>query len=165
MDIVSQGEFVSPRLQALSQWYVGLPRAGGPQVWPETGAMEFSNIPEASRPFVALVDVERSPMRIFYRKLGDALVEAVGMDLTGKYLDEVDIPQAKELPDWFQRGMDAHGALFARSTQTIQHVNLVYEGSCLPFGRPQDDPRSLVICEDFLPADYWNAVMRRRRGA
>jgi len=163
MDIVEQNQIVSPRLRSLISWYESQSATAG--AWPAKGALDPALIPTESRPFVAIVDVQMDPMRIFYRMLGEALVEAIGMDLTGKFLDEVDIPQAKDLPEWFQRGVAAPGALFARSTQTVQHVNLVYEGSCFPFGESDDDPRSLLICEDFLSAEFWQGATEGRATA
>ena len=160
MDIVEQNQIVSPRLRSLISWYESQSATAG--AWPAKGALDPTLIPPESRPFVAIVDVQMGPMRIIYHMLGGALVEAIGMDLTGKFLDEVDIPQAKDLPEWFQRGVAAPGALFARSTQTVQHVNLVYEGSCFPFGESDDDPRSLLICEDFLSAEFWQGATEGR---
>lgn len=42
-------------------------------------------------PFVGLVDVQRNPLRFRYRLTGTAITAGYGRDLTGCYLDEVDL--------------------------------------------------------------------------
>lgn len=41
-------------------------------------------------PHVTLFQVERDPLRYFVRLVGTAVVDATGMDNTGRYLDELD---------------------------------------------------------------------------
>ena len=45
---------------------------------------------------VALIDVLRSPWRFRIRLFGDNLVRKVGIELTGRMLDEVPLPQLRE---------------------------------------------------------------------
>ena len=42
-------------------------------------------------PFVGLVDVLRDPLRFRYRLAGTAIVQSYGREVTGKYLDEIDL--------------------------------------------------------------------------
>lgn len=41
-------------------------------------------------PHIMLLDVERDPLRIRVRLVGTAIVDAIGMDLTGRYVDEIE---------------------------------------------------------------------------
>lgn len=40
-------------------------------------------------PFLMLIDVERNPTRFRVRVMGTAIVDAMGMDSTGRYVDEI----------------------------------------------------------------------------
>ncbi len=40
-------------------------------------------------PFVTLIDVERDPLRFRIRLVGTAVVAATGLDMTGRYLEEM----------------------------------------------------------------------------
>lgn len=45
---------------------------------------------------VALIDVQRSPQRFRIRLFGDNLVRKTGIEVTGRMLDEVPLPQLRE---------------------------------------------------------------------
>jgi hypothetical protein len=49
-----------------------------------------------------LLDVSRSPFRFKYRLVGTAIVDAMGFDLTGRWLDEAH-PHVRDSPDFFAR--------------------------------------------------------------
>jgi hypothetical protein len=42
-------------------------------------------------PFVGLVDVTRDPLRFRFRLVGTAVVAGYGQDITGRFLDEIDL--------------------------------------------------------------------------
>lgn len=42
-------------------------------------------------PYVGLVDVERSPLRFRFRLTGTEITKGYGQELTGRYLDEIDL--------------------------------------------------------------------------
>lgn len=54
-------------------------------------------------PQIALVDIEHEPFRIRYRVVGTKLVEYVGHDFTGLYLDEVKFSRPGELLMLYRR--------------------------------------------------------------
>lgn len=41
-------------------------------------------------PYITIFDIERDPLRFRVRLVGTAIVEAMGVDTTGRYLDELD---------------------------------------------------------------------------
>ena len=47
--------------------------------------------------WIALLDVERSPLRFRYRLVGTGITQAVGRDSTGRYLDELYEPDIYEI--------------------------------------------------------------------
>ena len=49
-----------------------------------------------------LIDVARNPFRFRYRLVGTRIVEALGMDPTGRWLDEAH-PHARTVPGFFKR--------------------------------------------------------------
>ena len=42
-------------------------------------------------PYVGIVDIERSPLRFRYRLAGSDVARGYGEDITGRYLDEIDL--------------------------------------------------------------------------
>jgi hypothetical protein len=44
-------------------------------------------------PYIGLVDVERAPLRFRYRLTGTEITKCYGLELTGHYLDELDLNQ------------------------------------------------------------------------
>jgi hypothetical protein len=53
-------------------------------------------------PYIALIDVERSPLRFRYRLVGTAIVDNVGAEFTGRYLDTlVRLPNREAIAEEF----------------------------------------------------------------
>src|SRR3546814_7377207 len=43
-------------------------------------------------PYVLIADIEHAPFRVRFRLVGTKVVEATGFEFTGKYLDEITLP-------------------------------------------------------------------------
>ncbi len=50
-----------------------------------------NDVPREALPYMSLLEVENNPRRYRYRLAGTSVVAAYGQDLTGQYLDELDI--------------------------------------------------------------------------
>jgi len=74
------------RLDALYRYWLALPRAAGPL--PARADFDPFAVPEAVGS-IWMLDVQREPFRLRYRLQGTRIVEAVGRDETGRWLDEL----------------------------------------------------------------------------
>ncbi|HEV8389404.1 MAG TPA: hypothetical protein VGQ35_06165 [Dongiaceae bacterium] len=59
-------------------------------------------------PYLLISDVEHNPFRIRYRLVGTKVVEATGMDFTGRYLDEL-LPSDEDEPRMDDYAAAYHG--------------------------------------------------------
>ena len=83
-------------------------------------------------PNTLLVDIQHDPQRMRYRLIGTALVDALGQDLTGRYIDE--------MPFWYRKFAEpaytdvlAHRAPHYRRINTIESFWIVkYDRLLLP---------------------------------
>lgn len=73
-----------PRTRAVYDHWRGLPRPRGPL--PARGSFDAFAIPGALG-WLWLLDVERAPFRLRCRLFGSLLVQGIGADITGEYLD------------------------------------------------------------------------------
>lgn len=67
-------------------------------------------------PHIALVDIEHEPFRVRYRVVGTRLVQYVGHDFTGLYLDEVKFTKPDELLALYRRAAQDRAPTFRSST-------------------------------------------------
>jgi hypothetical protein len=58
---------------------------------PRRADIDPAEIP-ALTPNILIVDIEQEPFRVRYRLVGTKIVEATGFEFTGKYLDEIILP-------------------------------------------------------------------------
>ncbi|MGO1119926.1 hypothetical protein ACTL6U_14540 [Rhodovibrionaceae bacterium A322] len=106
--------------------------------------------------------MEKSPFRVFYRVVGSNIAESLGLDVSGRYLDETGLEQTNNLEEIY-RFLLAHNApSFFKGHQTVLNYEFDYEGCALPFGREDDDPRLLVIAEDIFPEAAWREALIKR---
>ena len=75
------------RLRALVEYWCGLPATSlGP---PLRRDLDPLDLPPSLLPYIWMVDVEAAPPRFRFRLCGSHLVEALRLDPTGKYYDEL----------------------------------------------------------------------------
>lgn len=77
-------DFRSEILRKLHRYWVG--KLGG-RAMPRRADIEPTEIPSLL-PHIALVGVERAPLRLLFRLIGTHITESLGRDNTGKYFDE-----------------------------------------------------------------------------
>jgi hypothetical protein len=80
--------------------------------WPARGDLDPLDFPYVLG-WVALVDVDREPLRFRYRLMGVLLVERFGFDMTGRSLEEFPQPQFRRFleevwSDTVQRAAPTH---------------------------------------------------------
>jgi hypothetical protein len=74
------------RLDALYRHWLALPRPAGPL--PARADFDPFAVPEAVGS-IWMLDIQREPFRLRYRLQGTRIVDAVGRDETGRWLDEL----------------------------------------------------------------------------
>ena len=67
-------------------------------------------------PYIALVDIEDDPFRVRYRVVGTKMVEYVGHDFTGLYLDELKFSKPDELLALYRRATEERVPTFRSTT-------------------------------------------------
>jgi hypothetical protein len=58
---------------------------------PRRADIDPADIPQLM-PYLLMVDIEQDPYRVRYRLVGTKIVEATGFEFTGRYLDEIVLP-------------------------------------------------------------------------
>ena len=102
-------------------------------------------------PFLSLVDVLRNPLRFRGRLIGTSIVEKSGFDLTGKWLDELPIPEYREL--LLRRVhsiVEASAPLLVRNKQFFGGQWYNYEVIWLPLADDGEEITMLMSCQIFL---------------
>ena len=72
-------------MRALHQWWLG---KGGALGAPDREALDPSEL-RSLLPNLLIAEAEHNPFRVRYRLIGTKVVEVTGLDITGRYLDEL----------------------------------------------------------------------------
>lgn len=86
--ITSADEIDSSRIRQLFEYWQSK-RQGA--ALPRRADIDPTQIPQLM-PYVLLVDIEQNPFRVRYRLVGTKVVESTGFEFTGRYLDEIVLP-------------------------------------------------------------------------
>lgn len=87
-----------PRIRRIHDYWLSLHKDGK---LPGRDRIDPCAIPEIL-PGTWMLDVQRVPFRLRYRLVGTKIVQAMGEEMTGKWLDEAR-PQTLEVPGYFDR--------------------------------------------------------------
>jgi hypothetical protein len=145
---------------ALWRWYVN--EGGSDEVWPPRRAFRPEDLPARVLPHLGVVDVEREPLRVYYRLIGSAIAESLGRSHLQGYLDEMALPQEAELLELYRYTLQVDRPLFLTGEQTIDGQEFTYEGGALPLGAADDEVRRFIIFEDYLKTEAWRSALQRR---
>lgn len=89
MQTVTQAEKIeSGRIRQLFEYWQSKRRNG---LLPRRADIDPCEIRQLV-PYLLLVDIERDPFRVRYRLVGTKVVETTGFEFTGRYLDEIVLP-------------------------------------------------------------------------
>ena len=103
-------------------------------------------------PNLFIADVEHAPFRIRYRLVGTRAVEATGMDLTGRYLDEL-MPADIEEPwmEHYHRAYQTRRPVFGVcQAPTTSGSRFTYEFGLFPLRRGGTAIEQFVAVEDYF---------------
>jgi hypothetical protein len=82
----TRDELDDPHMRAMFDFWTARCEGGRP---PEAGAIDPLRLPRGCLPHLGVVEVQHEPLRFRSRLVGTAVVDAVGVDHTGLYLDEI----------------------------------------------------------------------------
>ena len=111
--------------------------------------------------YIALVDVEAAPRRYRYRLDGSHLTRLSGIDYTGKYQDELDMPEYNRfVTACYDRSVDTGQPYAYRSEELLDGRSLATESLQLPLGQDGIVTRLIlaVIPED-RPLERGNQLL------
>jgi hypothetical protein len=107
---------------------------------------------KATLPYLLISDVEPAPFRIRYRLVGTKVVEATGLDFTGRYLDEL-VPGDPDEP-WmndYRRSFDTRLPVIGGSTvQITSGASYHYEFGIFPVRNGGPGIVQFVGVEDYF---------------
>lgn len=107
-------------------------------------------------PYLLLADVHHDPLRIFFRLVGTAVVEAAGRDLTGMWLHEAEVNGGPQLwTETYRRLVERREPVFGRARATLPHGDVrFFEWVMLPLSSDGETVDKTVELED------WEALRR-----
>jgi hypothetical protein len=160
MHYVSQQGLASPICRAVGAWYDAGRVGGG---WPPVSALFPADLPATMLANIGSVDVDPDGPRVFYRIMGGAIAASLGVDGTGRWLDDLNLPQAPDIRALYRDSIEAEGPLFGRGEVTLSGESHPFEAGTLPFGSSGDRPRRFAIVEDYFDMPPWRPALRQRR--
>lgn len=140
-------EVTSPLISQLHDYWMAL--ASG--AIPDRDQLDPVDIKELL-PSLMIADVEPEPFRIRYRLVGTRVVEAAGIDFTGRYLDEIRPPAPGEV--WMEEYRLAYARrapLFGMAKVATRYDRIYqYEFSIFPLRKGGDAIAQFLSLEDYF---------------
>ncbi len=138
----------------LDYWY----ETRGPAAMPPLCAIDPTRLPRACLPYVSVLEVEQSPLRLRSRLSGSALVDQFGLNQTGRYLDEYPGMTAQiERMSWCVREQRPY--LVEDELTFGPNDYKRYQVLVMPFGDPGCGVQRLVgvfcFLDGFAPIKSW----------
>jgi hypothetical protein len=127
------GQAVTPRHDVLKKLAAYWQSKKGRRRAPARADLDPAEIPTLM-PHIMLIDVEAAPRRLRVRLMGTAVVNGLGRDLTGRYLDELTLNEIQR-------------AMFTE----YQHVAETGEPACATWEYTRDDGRHVHFERLVLP--------------
>lgn len=135
-----------PSITELHEYWLSR-RAG--RAMPSRADINPADIPHLL-PAIALVDVEPEPFRVRYRVVGTRLVQDMGHDFTGYYLDELRFDNPDELLALYQRSAQEKVPSFRTGTwRRPGSVVWGFETAILPLSEDGERVTQCLAIEDF----------------
>ena len=110
MRFVSADSMRSTACHALWRWYLG--EGGSDAAWPPRLAFRPEDMPARVLPHLGVVDVEREPVRVYYRLIGSVIAESLGRTHIQGYLDELNLPQEADVLELYRYALRVNRPLF-----------------------------------------------------
>lgn len=135
-------------VHAMYDWWCS---KGGPDRIPDRSQVDPLELAELL-PNLLISEVEHNPFRIKYRLVGTMVSEVTGMNITGRYLDE--LLSADPDQPWIEHYRTVYPTrrpLFGSTTvATIYSSILSYEFGIFPLRRGGEDIEQFIAIEDYF---------------
>jgi hypothetical protein len=112
-------------------------------------------------PNLMISDVELEPFRIRYRLVGTRVVANLGVDFTGRYLDELLLP-GYEVPwmDYYRQSYAERRPVMGSVTDPARSGNtFTYEFGVFPIARAGDAVAQFIALEDYFDFTLSSGVL------
>ena len=138
-------------------------QARGAAALPPVAALDAMRLPIAALPYLAVLEVEPSPLRFRARLIGTRVAEALGVDHTGLYMDEIPgTTEQLQRMTWCARTRRPY--LVDASITFAPRDYKRYQTLALPFGDASLDVRRILFVFAFLEPEGGAAPPHRRMG-
>jgi len=109
-------------------------------------------------PRLMVVDVEQKPFRVRYRLVGTKVVEMTGFEFTGKYLDEIALPNDEgPFLECYQKACDTRSAVITRIKWRLEPDTVAeYDVCFLPLSDDGETVNKVLSmeCYESVERDY-----------
>lgn len=144
----------SPRIGEFFEYWQSKCRDG---LLPRRADIDVAEIPRLM-PNILIADIEQDPFRVRYRLVGTKVVEATGFEFTGKYLDEITLPDDEgPFLESYRLASESKSAVLARITWHLDDDTTgEYDACFLPLSEDGDvvDKVLCMECYDNVEHDF-----------
>lgn len=146
-----------PAIEAFEEYWTAL-RKGAKA--PFKADFDIADLPPKLWPYVTLVEIEQTPRRYKYTVFSTANRDAYGVDLTGLYMDEIDLGgnAEKYTAQFDDASLNIHPIYETDSYVREDGHRYGFEGGCYPLIGPEGLTSHLVL----ITALYRNDVPTTR---
>ena len=158
----------SRKVLALYEWWC---RKGGPTLVPDRSAVDPLEL-KSLLPNLLIAEAEHDPFRVRYRLAGTTITDITGLDVTGRYIDEL-LSADPDQPwqDHYLRVYRTRRPLFGSTTvPTSSHGTVDYEFCILPLRSGGDLIEQFIALEDYFKfvgtleqIEPWRVKPRRKQ--
>lgn len=152
--ITQADQIESPRIRQLFAYWQSRCRGGG---LPRRADIDPADIPQLM-PNILIVDIEYEPFRVRYRLVGTQIVETTGFEFTGRYLDEIILPDDEgPFLESYQLAAEHKTAVLARISWRLDaETTGEYDACFLPLSEDgvTVDKVLAMECYDTLQRDF-----------
>src|SRR3546814_5143009 len=117
-------------------------------------------------PNILIADIEQAPFRVRYRLVGTKVVEATGFEFTGKYLDEITLPDDEgPFLESYRLASESKSAVLARIQWRLDPDTIgEYDACFLPLSDDGEvvDKVLCIECYDNVEREFTLAGPGRR---
>jgi hypothetical protein len=121
------------------------------------GTREFparADIDPLDMPFalgnISLIDVLYEPLRFRYRLHGSSIAERVGIDMTGRFTDDIPEPDRRSfVEENFRTVVTTRLPLASNGRRVLDHREWNFDSIILPLGQPDGTIDMLLLCVEY----------------
>jgi hypothetical protein len=138
----------SPMILRLYDWWCS---KGGPSTVPDRSAVDPLEL-KTLLPNILIAEAEHNPFRVKYRLVGTKVTEITGLDITGRYIDEL-LSAEPDQPwqDHYATVYQSRIPLFGLTTVPTSAGGIVdYEFAVLPLRHGGDRVEQFIALEDYF---------------